>query len=158
MQLCGWRLLEDECSLLGYVLDRELAMTFEGGEDLDALRADPVDDAVASLDDLAQAGSGKLGHRSAHLGKLRQPLAALDDSPDQALRRSGIGMGDEVLDLDETRERLFCIVLTSACACRPVFEIPPQVSLAHPDRVAHADVRQLAGLAQAVDRDRAHPQ
>jgi hypothetical protein len=33
-----------------------------------------------------------------------------------------------------------------------------QVAFVDPDRVAHADVRQLAGLAQAIDRGDAHPQ
>ena len=54
----------------------------EHGDDLDALLLDSIDDSVASLDDLAQASSGKLGHRSAHRRELRQPTTPLDDSPD----------------------------------------------------------------------------
>jgi hypothetical protein len=45
-------------------------MTFEDGDDLDRLRPEPADDPVVSLDDLADAGSGKLRHCPAHLGKL----------------------------------------------------------------------------------------
>jgi len=32
----------------------------------------------------------------------------------------------------------------------------PQVALVHPDRVEHADIWQLAGLAQAIDGGDAH--
>lgn len=56
----------DCLQLLGYILSGELAMAFEHGDDLDALRFDSIDDPVASLDDFAQAGSGKLRRRSAH--------------------------------------------------------------------------------------------
>ena len=46
----------------------------------------------------------------------------------------------------------------SGLACRPPLEIPQQVSLPHPDRVAHAHMREAAGLAQPVHGGRAQPQ
>ena len=78
-------------------------MTLEDCKNLDGLRLDPIHDPVASLDDFANAGSWKLGHHSAHLGELRQPLAALDNSVDKTFGRVGVGPGDEVLDLGDAR-------------------------------------------------------
>jgi len=60
----------EQSLLLAHITRGELAMAFEHGENLDAFRTDSVDDPVPSLDDLAHAGSGKLGHRSAHLREL----------------------------------------------------------------------------------------
>jgi len=82
-------------------------MTLEDCKDLDDLRLDPIHDPVASLDDLANAGSWKLGHHPAHFGELRQPLAALDNSVGKTFGRVGVGPCDEVLDLGEAHERLF---------------------------------------------------
>jgi len=57
--------------LVDHVIRRELAMTLEHGDDLDALSPDTVDKPITSLNDFAQAGSWKFGNHSAHLGKLR---------------------------------------------------------------------------------------
>src|SRR5208283_3944703 len=46
------------------------------------------------------------------------------------------------------------IVSTSARACRPAFEIAPQVGFSHADRVAHAHMAEPAGLAQPIDGGR----
>ncbi len=66
-----------------------------------------IDDPVVPLDDFSNAGSGKLRYRAPHLGELRQPVTALNDAVDELLGGSRIGPSDEILDLDETHERLF---------------------------------------------------
>ena len=48
--------------------------------------------------------------------------------------------------------------LANSTALPWVPQIGPQVALAHPDRVEHANVRQLADLAQAVDGREVYPQ
>ena len=39
-----------------------------------------------------------------------------------------------------------------------ILQIRPQVAFVHPDRVEHADMWQLGGLAQAINGGDAHPQ
>ena len=75
-------------------------MSLENREDLDDLRLDSVDDPIAAFDDFADACPGKLGHRPAHLREFRQSVAALDKTMNETLGRIGIGMSNEILNLE----------------------------------------------------------
>jgi len=79
---------------------------FKDREHLDDLRLDTIHDPVVALDDLTDAGTRELRHHTPHLRKPRQPIAALDDAMDESLRCGGVCTYDEVLDIDEARERL----------------------------------------------------
>jgi len=82
-------------------------MAFENGDYFDALSSNPVDDSIAALDDFTQVASGKFRHRSPHLWEAGQTVAAFDDFLDEICRCLWIRLGDEVLDLDKARKRLF---------------------------------------------------
>lgn len=94
-------------SLSDDVTRRKLSVTLEDCKNLDGLCLDPIDDPVVPLDDLANAGPGKLRNRASHLRELHQPVTALNDAMDELFRSGRVGPSNEILDLDEAHERLF---------------------------------------------------